>query len=197
MLTAINLFVTFVSFFTFENHRKIENKNNIFIEFICLTVFFISYPVFFFKICFVIIVIIILDFLIFAFNQEIDDKPTASKITQIIIIDCEKLNIEELLLYPTTEQYKLPYPILKPTINLLADNSLTTHHEDTPDVTIEMQNPTIDQLICYPTVEQYCLADNILKPTICPQTCYSSIGKQTCKSQSEPTPIILIQFGKP
>ncbi|GIX96477.1 hypothetical protein CEXT_182131 [Caerostris extrusa] len=69
--------------------------------------------------------------------------------------------------------------------------------KNNPEITIEMQIPTIDQLICYPTVEQYYLDKNILKPTICHQTCSSSIHKQTCNSPSEPTPTILIKFGKP
>ncbi|GIX87598.1 hypothetical protein CDAR_212221 [Caerostris darwini] len=97
-----------------------------------------------------------------------------------------------MLLYPSTEQYKLPYPIFEATVN-----SLPTYQENIPTITIELQKPTIDQLICYPTVEQYYLADNMLKPTICHQTCRSFISKPMCKSSTEPIPTILIKFGKP
>ncbi|GIX87600.1 hypothetical protein CDAR_212231 [Caerostris darwini] len=134
---------------------------------------------------------------IFAFIKERNNRLTASKQIQIIIIDCDQLNIDEMLVYPSTEQYQLPYQILKPTTNFDVYNNLPTYQEDIPEITIELQKPTIDQLISYPTVEQFYLSDNILKPIVSHQTCLSTAQQQTCKAPLENTPTILIKFGKP
>ncbi|GIY47985.1 hypothetical protein CDAR_620091 [Caerostris darwini] len=197
MSTTMDFLVTFVSFLKIENHRNMENKDNTFVKWLCLAVTFIASPFYFIKICTLIMAVSILDFIIFGFTTEKNNRPTSSKKIQIVIIDCEKLNIDEMLLYPTTEQYELSYPILEPTVNSNAYNSQTTHHEYIPTVTIEMQKPTIDQLICYPTVEQYYFDDNILKPNICNKTCNSFIRKEICNPPTEANPTVFIWFGKP
>ncbi|GIY96893.1 hypothetical protein CEXT_55291 [Caerostris extrusa] len=142
-------------------------------------------------------IINILDFIIYTFSQEQNNLPK-SKITQIIVIDCKNLNIDEMLVYPTVEQYALQYPILTPTVKFHSHNSQSPHLDSTPAITIELRKPTIDQLLCYPTVEQYNLTDNILTPTICSITYESIIRNQICPSlSSEITSTILIHFGKP
>ncbi|GIY27068.1 hypothetical protein CDAR_504341 [Caerostris darwini] len=114
---------------------------------------------------------------------------------QIIIIDCGKLNIDEMIALPSNEQYQLTDEILQPIIDLKQyqnHNSLSTPHEEMSTITIEMRKPTIEQLLCLPTVEQYNLKDPILTPIIRHKAKVSTIRKP-----SNITRQILIQFGKP
>ncbi|GIY59115.1 hypothetical protein CDAR_487171 [Caerostris darwini] len=181
----MEFFLTFLSFLTTEYYSKLQNKDNIFLAWLFLTISFITSPFDFLKICTLIMAFNILDFIISTFIQKRNNKPASSKISQIIIIDCGELNIDQMIVYPTVEQYQLPYEILTPITNLESHNSLS-HHDNSPTITIELRKPTIEQLLCYPTIEQYHLKDNILKPTICSQT-----------YQPEITSAILIHFGKP
>ncbi|GIY13933.1 hypothetical protein CEXT_637301 [Caerostris extrusa] len=74
----------------------------------------------------------ILDFIISTFIEKRNNNPASRKISQIIIIDCGKLNIDQMILYPTVEQYQLPYEVLTPITNLESHNSLS-HHDDKPN----------------------------------------------------------------
>ncbi|GIY68329.1 hypothetical protein CDAR_17391 [Caerostris darwini] len=116
----------------------------------------------FIKIASLIIVINILDFIIFDFIQERNSNLTKCNTTHIIIINCGILNIEQMLVIPTVQQYQLQYPILKPAVKLQYHTNLSMQLDDTAEITIELRKPTIDQLLCYPTVEQYQLNDTIL-----------------------------------
>ncbi|GIX71694.1 hypothetical protein CDAR_534561 [Caerostris darwini] len=190
----MEFFCAFLSFLTTEKYNRIPNKDNIFLAWIGLAIIFIASPVDFLKICSLLMAFNILDFILFTFIQKRNNKTASSKITQIIIIDCEKLNIDEMIVYPTVEQYELSDPIIKPTIKSQSYKCLSPHHDDSPAITIELRKPTIDQLLCYPTIEQYHLKDNILKPTIHHPSnrCQISLA-----SSSKINSSILIQFGKP
>ncbi|GIY70336.1 hypothetical protein CDAR_61711 [Caerostris darwini] len=166
----------------------------VFLAWLFLIVYFIASPINCLIICTLGLVSKILDYFFFDSIKLKNNKPT---IIQTVIINSGKLNVDEMIVYPTVEQFELKEPCLKPTINLEdeAHNSPLTPQGKFPSITIELRKPTIDQLLCYPTVEQYHLKNNILKPTVYYRAYHSSIYKSSPPSELSPT--IVVQFGKP
>ncbi|GIY70337.1 hypothetical protein CDAR_61721 [Caerostris darwini] len=161
-----------------------------------LIIYFIASPFDCLIICSLVWALNFLDSTIFSTNEQKNSTTADSKIIQIVVIDCGKLNIDEMVVYPTVEQYELKGPCLKPTIMLgdQSQGSLLTSHGEIPEITIELRKPTVDQLLCYPTVDQYHLEDTILKPTVYYRA-YHSLRKSS--PSSKVSPAMVVQFGKP
>ncbi|GIY33301.1 hypothetical protein CDAR_382891 [Caerostris darwini] len=88
-------------------------------------------------------------------NKQINSQPSSCKIPANLI-DSPNSTIEEMLVWPTSEQLQNLDTILKPQI--LHSKKQEINHQ-------KSKLPTIEDLIVLPTSEQLKFADNILKPT--------------------------------
>ncbi|GIY29615.1 hypothetical protein CDAR_97571 [Caerostris darwini] len=101
-----------------------------------------------------------------ALTKEIINKPNSLHNFKLIIINTGTPTVDELLVFPTTEQTLIPDNYLKPSVifnQYPTPNNLATS-QTIPNITVELRQPTVDELLTYPTIEQFQHKHKILKP---------------------------------